>query len=89
MKKLQLKIPVLLPQVPNEKDTCVQRLIEELEAKEGLEKVHIKDDQEDTVPQLCFHYDPDIISIDSIQSLAERTGAEITEKYGHLLILIM
>jgi len=61
MKKLQLKIPVLLPQVPNEKDTCVQRLIEELEAKEGLDKVHIKDDQEDTVPQLCFHYDPDII----------------------------
>ncbi|GGZ63850.1 heavy metal translocating P-type ATPase [Mesonia mobilis] len=86
MKKLQLKIPVLLPQVPNEKDTCVQRLIAELEAKEGLEKVHIVDDQEDTVPQLCFHYDPDIISIDSIQSLAERTGAEITEKYGHLLL---
>ncbi|PTX44505.1 Cd2+/Zn2+-exporting ATPase [Christiangramia gaetbulicola] len=86
MKKLQLKIPVLLPQVPNEKDTCVQRLIEELEAKEGLDKVHIKDDQEDTVPQLCFHYDPDIISIDRIQSLAERTGAEITEKYGHFLI---
>src|SRR5699024_6515887 len=38
------------------------------------------------VPQLCFHYDPDIISIDRIQSLAESTGAEITEKYGHLLI---
>ncbi|WP_121665800.1 heavy metal translocating P-type ATPase [Mesonia aquimarina] len=86
MKKLKIKIPVILPQVPNEKDTCVQRLIEELEAKEGLDKVHIKDDQEDTVPQLYFHYDPDIISIDSIQSLAERTGAEITAKYGHLLI---
>ena len=86
MKKLQLKIPVLLPQVPNEKDTCVQRLIAGLEAKEGLEKVHIVDDQEDTVPQLCFHYDPDIISIDRIQSLAENAGAEITEKYGHLLL---
>jgi len=86
MKKLELKILVLLPQVPNEKDTCVQRLIEELEAKEGLDKVHIIDDQDDTVPQLCFHYDPDIISIDRIQSLAERTGAEITEKYGHFLI---
>jgi len=86
MKKLQLKIPVLLPQVPNEKDTCVQRLIAELEAKEGLEKVHIADDQEDTVPQLCFHYDPDIISIDRIQSLAENAGAEITEKYGHFLL---
>ena len=86
MKKLQLKIPVILPQVPNEKDACVKRLIKELEAEEGLEKVHIADEQEDSVPQLCFHYDPDIISIDRIQTLAERTGAEITEKYGHLLI---
>ena len=86
MKKLQLKIPVLLPQVPNEKDACVKRLIKELEAEEGLEKVHIADEQADSVPQLCFHYDPDIISIDRIQSLAERTGAEITEKYAHLLI---
>ena len=77
MKKLKIKIPVILPQVPNEKDTCVQRLIEELEAKEGLDKVHIKDDQEDTVPQLCFHYDPDIISIDSIQPLAEEPGLKL------------
>ena len=86
MKKLQLKIPVILPQVPNEKDTCVERLIKELQAKEGIEKVHVADANGEDVPQLCFHYDPDIISIDRIQSLAERTGAEITEKYGHLLI---
>lgn len=86
MKKLQLKIPVILPQVPNEKDNCVERLIQELQAKEGIEKVHVADTKEDATPQLCFHYDPDIISIDRIQSLAERTGAEITEKYGHLLI---
>jgi Cd2+/Zn2+-exporting ATPase len=86
MKKLQLKIPVILPQVPNEKDTCVERLIKELQAKEGIEKVHVADTKEDDTAQLCFHYDPDIISIDRIQSLAERTGAEITEKYGHLLI---
>ena len=86
MKKLKIKIPVILPQVPNEKDTCVERLIQELQAKEGIEKVHVADANGEDVPQLCFHYDPDIISIDRIQSLAERTGAEITEKYGHLLI---
>ena len=86
MKKIQLKIPVILPQVPNEKDTCVERLIKELQAKEGIEKVHVADTKEDDTPQLCFHYDPDIISIDRIQSLAEQTGAAITEKYGHLLI---
>src|SRR5680860_1716927 len=31
-------------------------------------------------------YKRQIISIDHIQSLAERTGAAITEKYGHLLL---
>ena len=86
MEKLQLKISVILPQVPNEKDSCVERLIQKLQAKEGIEKVHIADANGANVPQLCFHYDPDIISIDRIQSLAESTGAEITEKYGHLLI---
>ncbi|WP_373056418.1 heavy metal translocating P-type ATPase [Zunongwangia sp. H14] len=86
MKKLQIKIPVLLPQVPNEKDSCVNRLIKELEAENGVEKVHISDKEPDEVPQLCFHYDPDIISIGRIQSLAEHTGAAITEKYGHLLL---
>ena len=64
MEKLQLKIPVILPQVPNEKDSCVERLIQKLQAKEGIEKVHIADENGDDVPQLCFHYDPDIISID-------------------------
>ncbi len=86
MEKLQIKIPLILPQVPNEKDTCVERLIQELLAKDGIEKVHVADAKENSTPQLCFHYDPDIISIDRIQSLAELTGAAITEKYGHLLI---
>lgn len=88
MKKIQIKIPVLLPQVTSEKDTCVERLINELEAKDGLDKVHIADEEADGVPQLCFHYDPDKISIDRIQTIAERAGAEITKKYGHLLIKV-
>lgn len=86
MKKLQLKIPVILPQIPNEKDACVERLVKELQAKDGIEEVHVADAKKGDMPQLCFHYEPDIISIDRIQSLAKRTGATITEKYGHLLI---
>lgn len=88
MKKIQIKIPVLLPHMTSEKDTCVKRLIKKLEAKDGLEKVHIADEEADGVPLLCFHYDPDKISIDRIQTIAERAGAEITKKYGHLLIKV-
>lgn len=86
MKKLQIKIPLLLPEVPDEKDQCVQKLIQQLENKEGVEKVHVADETDNGVPQLCFHYDPELISIDRIQSLVEQAGVEITQKFGHKLI---
>lgn len=86
MEKLKIKIPLLLPEVPDEKDQCVQKLLNQLKDKEGLEKVHVAEETENGVPQLCFHYDPEIISIDRIRSLAEQAGAEITQKFGHKLI---
>ena len=36
--------------------------------------------------KLCFHYNPDEISIEEVQNLAGEVGAEITERYGHLLL---
>jgi len=86
MKKLEIEIPVILPGVPDEKDACVQRLIERLQYQKGLEKVHVADQTGNGIPKLCFHYNPDIISIEKIEQLARQTGAVITEKYGHKLI---
>lgn len=86
MKKLQIQISVMLPEVPDEKDQCVDKLISRLQDTQGLEKVHVADETDNGVPQLCFHYDPEVISIDRIQKLAGQTGAEITEKFGHKLI---
>lgn len=86
MDKLQIKIPLILPEVPDEKDQCVDKLIKQLQDKDGLEKVHVADETDNGVPQLCFHYNPELISIDRILSMAEQTGAEITEKFGHKLI---
>lgn len=84
MKKI--KIPLILPEVPDEKDQCVEKLITQLKGKEGLTKVHVADETDNGVPQLCFHYDSELISLDQIQKLAEQTGAKITEKFGHKLI---
>ena len=86
MKKLQIEIPVLLPEVPDEKDQCVTRLTERLSGRQGIERVHVADGKDHGVPQLCFHYDPEEISIDRIQSLARQTGASLTEKFGHQLM---
>lgn len=48
--KLQIKIPLLLPEVPDEKDRCVQKLLERLQGKEGLEKVHVAEEKDNGVP---------------------------------------
>ncbi|MBX2943548.1 MAG: heavy metal translocating P-type ATPase [Cyclobacteriaceae bacterium] len=86
MEKHKIEIPFLLPEVPDEKDRCVQKLIEILADTEGVEEVHVSLGEGSIVPRLCFHYNSDIISIDKIQSLAEQAGAEIAKKYGHKLI---
>ena len=83
MKKLQIKIPLLLPEVPDEKDQCVQKLIRQLRTKEGLEKVHVEQTKKIMASRGSLHYGPRVVSIDRIQSLAEQTGAEITQKFGH------
>jgi Cd2+/Zn2+-exporting ATPase len=86
MKKLKLEIPLILPEVPDEKDQCVQELISLLQEQKGLEKVHVLEAADKGVPQLCFHYNPELISIDRVRSIARQTGASITEKTGHKLI---
>jgi len=86
MKKLQIEIPLILPEVPDEKDQCVQELISLLQEQKGLEKVHVSEAADNGVPQLCFHYNPELISIDRVRSIARQTGASITEKTGHKLI---
>ncbi|GAB3179568.1 heavy metal translocating P-type ATPase [Telluribacter humicola] len=87
MKKLKIEIPVLLPEVAHEQDACVQRLIEQLEGREGIEEIHV----ENTPPGvkeslLCFHYQPEIIPVARIQALARQVGAELTARFGHMVL---
>lgn len=88
MEKLKIEIPLILPEVPDEKDRCVRELMGRLQGREGIESVHVSTGQEDGVPQLCFHYNPDEISMARIEALARQTGASLTEKVGHGLIAI-
>ncbi|HWK55763.1 MAG TPA: heavy metal translocating P-type ATPase [Parapedobacter sp.] len=85
MKKLKKELSLILPGVPDERDRCVQRLVDRLKGVRGLEEVHVVDGTGDQ-PLLCFHYDPDILSTARVERLATQAGAEITGKYGHLLL---
>ncbi len=83
MKKLKLDIPLLLPEIPDEKDLCIDRLISTLEEKEGIEKAHVKDGDP---PLLCIHYDPGRIPLEKVKAIARQSGAELTGRFSHLLL---
>lgn len=86
MKKLQIDIPHVLPGIPDTKDPCVQEFIKTLRDRNGVEDVHVAENEETGVPQICFHYDPNKISISRIRLIAKQVGSSITEKIGHQLI---
>ncbi|HED34198.1 MAG TPA: heavy metal translocating P-type ATPase [Gammaproteobacteria bacterium] len=83
MEKIKISIPVLLPDLVDEKDKCVDRLIGILKNKQGIDDAHIKDDGS---AMLCIHYDPDIASLKQVKSIAQQSGIVLTERYQHLLL---
>ena len=86
MEKTKINLEFLLPEVPDERDECVQRVIDSLQNKRGIDKIHIVPQNDVTKAHLCFHYNPDEITVSEIEELAKEAGAGITEQYGHLLI---
>lgn len=86
MEKTRIDLDLILPEVPNERDECVSRIINLLQQRKGIEKVHVVPENGSAEAQLCFHYDANVISISQIERLAKKAGAEITEHYGHLLV---
>ncbi|MCD9007056.1 heavy metal translocating P-type ATPase [Luteimonas sp. XNQY3] len=83
--KLRIDLQILLPQVPDEADACVGRLIDDLTGRNGIEQVHLRAGSDDTPAQLCIHYDQDVLPLARIRDVVESTGAAISDRYGHAL----
>ena len=56
MNKTRINLDIVLPDIPNEKDACVQRIIKSMSEKRGIEKVHVIPETNASKAQLCFHY---------------------------------
>jgi len=78
---LQLKLPLLLPDVVDRRDRCVDRLTQEIRANRGVAQAHVDERENEAV--LCMHYDPDLIPLARLERIAREAGAEITRRYGH------
>ncbi len=83
---LELDIPILLPNVQDLQDQCIARLQSALAGKRGIANAHIHADREPA--QLCVHYDADLVSLNDVEQLAKRAGAEILKRYRHELIAV-
>ncbi|ARS26414.1 heavy metal translocating P-type ATPase [Sphingomonas sp. C8-2] len=83
--KLQLDIPLILPDIPDANDACVERLTANLTARPGIGKAHILPAEGDEPALLCIHYDREILSLGRIRDIAQAAGAAIAERYGHVL----
>ena len=84
-RRLQLDLPILLPNVPDEADACIDRLVSELSGREGMERVHITPASGGEPAKLCIHYDPDVLSLARVREIAQGAGARLTERFAHVL----
>lgn len=80
---LQLDLPLILPEAPDEKDTCVTRLLQDLTGRPGVTKAHILVEETGRGAILCIHFQTDVLSLARVRELVESAGAAITAKYKH------
>ena len=84
VEKIRIEIALLLPDVPDARDTCIRRLSDLLKAKEGIEAAHLVSNK--GPDQICIHYDPDRLSLGEVRDLARRAGLDLDKRFGHLLL---
>jgi Cd2+/Zn2+-exporting ATPase len=80
-KELQLEIPLLLPQVEDEKDQCVERLLEHVRSQRGIVQAHVE--RKNGEGCFCLHYEPNLVSLNQVQRWAKEAGTEVSERYKH------
>ena len=82
---LRLDLDVLLPDAPDARDACVTRLTDELAATPGVARAHVLPADEAHPDRLCLHYDPATVALPRLRRTAERAGAHLTQRYGHVV----
>ncbi|PAP75300.1 heavy metal translocating P-type ATPase [Rubrivirga marina] len=82
---LRLDLAVLLPDAPDARDACVARLTDAMAATSGVERAHVLPAEDGQPARLCLHYDPGAVALPRLRRAAERAGAHLTERYGHVL----
>lgn len=75
-RKIQLEAALL---VKDDCSYCLQELRRVLSSRTGIEEVHVTSDP----PQLCLHFDPNLVSVSVVERMARDAGGEIEGKFRH------
>lgn len=78
--KVQLELKLILPDMDAD-DDCASHLTQHLAAQRGIAQAHIT--SQGGAARLCLHYDPNLLSLASVERLAQDAGAEVTSRYRH------
>lgn len=78
--KLRLDLTLVLPHVPDERDSCVERLISLLKSG-NIDQAHVV--REDGKAQLCLHYDSARVGLTEVRQLVTAADASIDKRYVH------
>jgi Cd2+/Zn2+-exporting ATPase len=81
----QLELDAVLPDAPDGHDGCIDRLTDLLGSARGIDRVHVEPLPGRARAQICVHFDPAVLDIARVRELAAAAGADLTERYGHLL----
>jgi Cd2+/Zn2+-exporting ATPase len=80
-KTIEVAIPLLLPEIEDDSDECLIRLQDALRERRGILHVHLE--RESDPVNLCIHFDPNLISIETVHRTAEEVGGQLSRKYRH------
>jgi len=83
--KLKLDIPVILPDLPDAADACLDRLVSTLVSRDGVERAHVITLDGDDPAALCIHFDAGKLPLSRVREMVKAAGAEITERFGHAI----
>ncbi len=86
-KTIELDIPLLAPDIDDMQDGCLPQLEAALQNQRGILRAHIKENKQTS--QLCLHYDPNLISLGTVQRIAREGGSRVTTRYRHETIPFM
>lgn len=84
--KLRLDIPLVLPEVNDARDACIARLVGALNGREEIAEIHVAPGPAAGTAQLCIHFDPERFPIERIRQVVMAAGAELSQRFGHLLL---